>query len=59
MSAYRIQLNGCDDITYLDNVTLTDEQYAVVAHLADLSRAASDYGCMPTLSIQPQPEVTA
>jgi hypothetical protein len=59
VSRYRVTLSGCDDATYLDDVALTDEQYAAVARIADMSTAASEYGCMPTLSVQPQPEAAS
>lgn len=52
---YEIVISGCDDSTRF-TVDLTTEAVQVVERIADLSREASEYGCMPTLSLRAVPD---
>ena len=49
-SRYSISLDGCDDSTNF-NVDLSEAEYELILKLCDLSEAASNYGCMPTMAI--------
>lgn len=51
---YRIEVSGCDDTTRIDR-ELTDEQAAFLKEVATAITAASSYGCMPTMSVEPLP----
>lgn len=53
MKTFTISLVGCDETTCFD-LDLTDEQVALVDRMAAASRQASEYGCFPTLTIDPK-----
>lgn len=46
-----IELIGCDDTTYLNELEVTEEEYNFVKRLEKLSKAESSYCCMPTLEV--------
>lgn len=50
MARYRITVSGCDDVTSVDR-DLTDAEAELVRHLAKEITDASEYTCMPTMSI--------
>lgn len=47
---HRVTVSGCDDETEIV-VALTIEEADVVARIAALITAASDYGCQPRMKI--------
>lgn len=49
---HTIVLIGCDDETIM-HVRLTAEEAQIVAQIAELSRATSQYRCMPTMTLTP------
>jgi len=49
-STYTLTLSGCDDATYID-VNLTDAEHALLVTIAEMTEAASSYGCQPVLNI--------
>lgn len=55
MTAYRIRASGCDDSTHVD-LDLTDDEAAAVRKVAEAITEASQFGCMPVLSIKPAAE---
>ncbi len=60
MTAYEIQLRGCDDSTQWV-MELTDAEAWLLERVAALSDEISDYGCQPSMTITtppPDPEVT-
>jgi hypothetical protein len=54
MARWDVVLSGCDDVTHLLDIELTDGQLEAVQHLAQLS-VAHGGGCRPTLSLDPSP----
>ena len=49
---YRITLNGCDDSTSFE-MDMTEQEAELFRKASDLSIDASQYGCMPTMSVTP------
>jgi hypothetical protein len=45
-----ITLSGCDDSTTFE-MELTDDKASAFRKAAEMSKAASTYGCMPTMEI--------
>lgn len=48
---YTIILAGCDDITYFD-MELTQEEYALLQKVSEMSKEASSHICMPVMRIE-------
>lgn len=48
---YTIILAGCDDITCFD-MELTQEEYALLQKVSEMSKEASSYICMPVMRIE-------
>ena len=49
---WTITLSGCDDSTTFE-MELTDDEASTFRKAAEMSKAASTYGCMPTMEITP------
>lgn len=47
---YRIEVNGCDDFTIF-TMRLTALEYEIVKQVVDKCNEASEYDCMPTMTI--------
>ena len=52
MAAYNIALAGCDDQTNVE-MDLTDDEAALLERVAAATRQASQFGCMPTMTLTP------
>jgi len=51
MSRYKITLIGCDDQTEFE-MDLTEDEFALVMRICDISVQTSVYTCMPTMQIE-------
>jgi len=51
MKEYRICLEGCDEYTVF-TMTLSEQEYALLQRVSELSVKMSEYPCMPTLNIK-------
>lgn len=50
-TSYQIRLRGCDASTRI-KMELTPEEKALVDRIAEATKAASEYDCMPTLHVE-------
>jgi hypothetical protein len=57
MAAYDIRLSGCDDSTRV-TFDLTPDQHELVQSIAAATVAASQFGCMPTMTVTEHTEET-
>ena len=48
---YRISVHGCDDSTIIEK-ELTEDELNVIQSVASEVTEASQYGCMPTMSVE-------
>lgn len=48
---YRIRLIGCDDTTEFV-MDITEDEAALIRRVAEKSDETSNYGCMPTMTIE-------
>lgn len=49
---YRIILKGCDESTVVTVTLDNPADVAILEHVADLTRRASEYDCMPRMTIE-------
>lgn len=57
MAAYDIRLKGCDETTKV-TLDLTPEQHELVQSIAAATVAASQFDCMPTMTVTEHTEDT-
>lgn len=48
---YEVALRGCDGTTYL-KISLTPEQLALIQLMCEMSEAASESSCQPTMTVE-------
>lgn len=51
MTAYDIELAGCDNSTLLNNVDLSSDEHQCLVRIAALANEASSSTCEPTMEI--------